>query len=250
MPGKVEQYLLDKIKAEGTIHLTLIDPEKVTTHQASKIVENSRSSGTSAIMIGGSTFVSQSHLDEIIKTIKDTVKLPTILFPNNITGISQYADAIWFMSLLNSTDTYFVIGAQVLGAPLVKKYGLEPIPMGYVIVGEGGTAGIMGKAIAVPYNKPELAAAHALAGQYLGMHFVYLEGGSGAKEPVPPEMIRAVKHFIDVPVLVGGGIRTKNQAFTVASAGADAIVTGNITESNDAGQKISEIVEGIRSAKV
>lgn len=250
MPGKVEQYLLDKIKAEGTIHLTLIDPEKVTTHQASKIVENSRSSGTSAIMIGGSTFVSQSHLDEIIKTIKDAVKLPTILFPNNITGISQYADAIWFMSLLNSTDTYFVIGAQVLGAPLVKKYGLEPIPMGYVIVGEGGTAGIMGKAIAVPYNKPELAAAHALAGQYLGMHFVYLEGGSGAKEPVPPEMIRAVKHFIDVPVLVGGGIRTKNQAFTVASAGADAIVTGNITESNDAGQKISEIVEGIRSAKV
>jgi len=242
--------LLDKIKAEGTIHLTLIDPEKVTTHQALKIVENSRSSGTSAIMIGGSTFVSQSHLDEIIKTIKDTVKLPTILFPNNITGISQYADAIWFMSLLNSTDTYFVIGAQVLGAPLVKKYGLEPIPMGYVIVGEGGTAGIMGKAIAVPYNKPELAAAHALAGQYLGMHFVYLEGGSGAKEPVPPEMIRAVKHFIDVPVLVGGGIRTKNQAFTVASAGADAIVTGNITESNDAGQKISEIVEGIRSAKV
>ncbi|HEX9262587.1 MAG TPA: geranylgeranylglyceryl/heptaprenylglyceryl phosphate synthase, partial [Candidatus Bathyarchaeia archaeon] len=208
MPGKVEQYLLDKIKAEGTIHLTLIDPEKVTTHQASKIVENSRSSGTSAIMIGGSTFVSQSHLDEIIKTIKDAVKLPTILFPNNITGISQYADAIWFMSLLNSTDTYFVIGAQVLGAPLVKKYGLEPIPMGYVIVGEGGTAGIMGKAIAVPYNKPELAAAHALAGQYLGMHFVYLEGGSGAKEPVPPEMIRAVKHFIDVPVLVGGGIRT------------------------------------------
>jgi len=242
--------LLDKIKAEGTIHLTLIDPEKVTTHQASKIVENSRSSGTSAIMIGGSTFVSQSHLDEIIKAIKDAVKLPTILFPNNITGISQYADAIWFMSLLNSTDTYFVIGAQVLGAPLVKKYGLEPIPMGYVIVGEGGTAGIMGKAIAVPYNKPELAAAHALAGQYLGMHFVYLEGGSGAKEPVPPEMIRAVKHFIDVPVLVGGGIRTKNQAFTVASAGADAIVTGNITESNDAGQKISEIVEGIRSAKV
>lgn len=250
MPGKVEQYLLDKIKAEGTIHLTLIDPEKVTTQQASKIVENSRSSGTSAIMIGGSTFVSQSHLDEIVKTIKDAVKLPTILFPNNITGISQYADAIWFMSLLNSTDTYFVIGAQVLGAPLVKKYGLEPIPMGYVIVGEGGTAGIMGKAIAVPYNKPELAAAHALAGQYLGMHFVYLEGGSGAKEPVPPEMIRAVKHFIDVPVLVGGGIRTKDQAFTVASAGADAIVTGNITESNDAGQKISEIVEGIRSAKV
>ena len=92
------------------------------------------------------------------------MKIPTILFPNNITGISRYADAIWFMSLLNSVDPYFLVGAQILGAPLVKKYGLEPISMGYVIVGEGGTAGIVGKAIPVPYNKPELAAAHALAG--------------------------------------------------------------------------------------
>ncbi len=153
------------------------------------------------------------------------------------------------MSLLNSTDPYFLIGAQVLGAPLVKKYGLEPIPMGYVIVGEGGTAGVVGKAIPIPYNKPELAAAHALAGQYLGMRFVYLEGGSGAKEPVPPEMIRAVKHYTDIPVIVGGGIRTKEQALAVASAGADVIVTGNVVEGNDAGRKISEIIEGIKGCK-
>jgi len=229
--------------------MTLIDPEKITLQQASKIVENSNDSGTSAIMIGGSTFISQTHLDDVVKTIKNTVKIPTILFPNNITGISRYADAIWFMSLLNSTDPYFLMGAQVLGAPLVKKYGLEPIPMGYVIVGEGGTAGIVGKAIAVPYNKPELAAAHALAGQYLGMHFVYLEGGSGAKDPVPPEMIQVVKQYIDVPLIVGGGIRTKEQALAAASAGADVIVTGNIIEGIDAGRKISEIVESIRGIK-
>jgi len=247
--GSVEKYLLDKIKVEGAIHMTLIDPEKITLQQASKIVENSNDSGTSAIMIGGSTFISQTHLDDVVKTIKNTVKIPTILFPNNITGISRYADAIWFMSLLNSTDPYFLMGAQVLGAPLVKKYGLEPIPMGYVIVGEGGTAGIVGKAIAVPYNKPELAAAHALAGQYLGMHFVYLEGGSGAKDPVPPEMIQVVKQYIDVPLIVGGGIRTKEQALAAASAGADVIVTGNIIEGIDAGRKISEIVESIRGIK-
>ena len=249
MLGNVEKYLLDKIRAEGAIHMTLIDPEKMTPQQASGIVENSISSGTSAIMVGGSTFISQTHLDDVVKTIKSTVKIPIILFPNNITGISRHADAIWFMSLLNSTDPYFLIGAQVLGAPLVKKYGLEPIPMGYVIVGEGGTAGIVGKAIPVPYNKPELAAAHALAGQYLGMHFVYLEGGSGAKDPVPPEMIRVVKHYIDIPVIVGGGIRTKEQALAAASAGADVIVTGNVIEGNDAGRKISEIIEGIKGTK-
>ena len=249
MLGNVEKYLLDKIKAEGTIHITLIDPEKITPQQASEIVENSNSSGTSAIMVGGSTFISQTHLDDVVKAIKNTVKIPTILFPNNITGISRYADAIWFMSLLNSTDPYFLMGAQVLGAPLVKKYGLEPIPMGYVIVGEGGTAGIVGKAIPIPYNKPELAAAHALAGQYLGMHFVYLEGGSGAKDPVPPEMIQTVKHYADIPIIVGGGIRTKGKALAAASAGADVIVTGNVIEGNDAGRKISEIIEGIKVAK-
>jgi phosphoglycerol geranylgeranyltransferase len=247
--GNVEKYLLDKIRTEGAIHMTLIDPEKVTPQQASEIVENSNSNGTSAIMVGGSTFISQTHLDDVVKAIKSTVQIPTILFPNNITGISRHADAIWFMSLLNSTDPYFLIGAQVLGAPLVKKYGLEPIPMAYVIVGEGGTAGIVGKAIPVPYNKPELAAAHALAGQYLGMHFVYLEGGSGAKDPVPPEMIRAVRHYIDIPIIVGGGIRSKEQALAAASAGADVIVTGNVIEGNDAGRKISEIIEGIKGTK-
>jgi phosphoglycerol geranylgeranyltransferase len=249
MLGRVEKYLLERIKAEGAIHITLVDPEKVTPPQASRVAENSKASGTSAIMIGGSTFVSQAHLGDVVKAIRRTVKIPTILFPNNITGISRHADAMWFMSLLNSVDPYFLIGAQVLGAPLVKKYGLEPISMGYIIVGDGGTAGIVGKAIPVPYNKPELVAAHALAGQYLGMHFIYLEGGSGAKNPVPSEMIRTVKYFIDIPLIVGGGIRTKEQALAAASAGADVIVTGNIIESTDAKQKVSEIIDGIKGTK-
>ncbi len=249
MIGHIEKYLLDKIKAEKSIHMTLVDPEKITLSQASKIAENAKASGTAAIMIGGSTFVSQNHLDDVVKAIKKSVKIPTILFPNNITGISRYADAIWFMSLLNSVDPYFLVGAQILGAPLVKKYNLEPISMGYIIVGEGGTAGIVGKAIPVPYNKPELAAAHALAGQYLGMHFIYLEGGSGATNPVPPEMIRIVKHIADAPLIVGGGIRTKEQALAAASAGADIIVTGNIVESINSNQKVAEIISGIKSVK-
>ncbi len=249
MIGRVERYLLDKIKAEGSIHLTLIDPEKVTPEQAARTATTSKESGTAAIMIGGSTFVSQNQLDAVLQGIRQAVNIPTILFPNNITGLSPHADALWFMSLLNSVDPYFLIGAQILGAPLVKKFGLEPMPMGYVIVGEGGTAGIVGKALAVPYNKPELAAAHALAGQYLGMRFIYLEGGSGAKDPVPPEMIRMVKSFVDVTLIVGGGIRTKEQAFTAASAGADIIVTGNLVESAGSEQKVAEIINSIKSVK-
>ena len=249
MLGRVEKYLLEKIKSEGSIHMTLVDPEKMTLSQAAQVAETSKVNGTSAMMIGGSTFVSQAHLDDVIKTIRRIVEIPIILFPNNITGISRYADAIWFMSLLNSVDPYFLIGAQILGAPLVKKYGLEPISMGYIIVGEGGTAGVVGKAIPVPYNNPDLTAAHALAGQYLGMHFIYLEGGSGAKNPVPPEMIRMVKQLIDIPLIVGGGIKTKEQALAAASAGADIIVTGNIVESTDGKQKVSEIIEGVKGNK-
>jgi phosphoglycerol geranylgeranyltransferase len=200
-------------------------------------------------MIGGSTFDSQEHLDAVIQAIKKTVDLPVILFPNNVSGISRYSDAIWFMSLLNSVDPYFLVGAQILGAPLIKKFNIEPISMGYIIVGQGGTAGIVGKAIAIPYDKPELAAAHALAGQYFGMRFIYLEGGSGVANPVPPEMIKTVKKYLDVPLIVGGGIRTREQAATAAQAGADIIVTGNLIEAADNKKRIAEVIEGIKQKK-
>jgi phosphoglycerol geranylgeranyltransferase len=249
MLGQVEKYLLEKIAKEKSIHITLIDPEKITPEEALAVAKNSKNSGTAAIMIGGSTFVSQEHLDSVVQAIKGAVDLPTILFPNNVSGISRHSDAIWFMSLLNSVDPYFLIGAQILGAPLIKKFKIEPISMGYIIVGDGGTAGIVGKAIPIPYNKPELAAAHALAGQYLGMRFIYLEAGSGAVNPVPPEMIKTVKHYLDIPLIVGGGIRTKDQALTAVSAGAEIIVTGNIIENKDAQQRVSEIIQAIKTKK-
>ena len=250
MVGSVEKYLLEKIESEGTIHVTLIDPEEVTSPQASRIASKAKLSGTSAIMIGGSTFFSAAHLDDVVKAVKRTVNIPIILFPSNVTGISRYADAIWFMSLLNSADPYFLMGAQVLGAPLIKKYRLEPIPLGYIIVGDGGTASVVGKAVPVPYNKPELAAAHALAGQYLGMRFTYLEAGSGARRPVPPEMIRLVKSYFDISFIVGGGIKSRSQALAAASAGADIIVTGNVIENAEVKSKVAEIVEGIKRCRM
>jgi phosphoglycerol geranylgeranyltransferase len=249
MLGLIERYLLDKIKDDGSIHMTLIDPDKVTAEGAKRVAESSKRSGTAAIMIGGSTVASHEHLDDVVKAIKFAVNVPIILFPSDVNGLSSHADAIWFMSMLNSGDPYFLTGAQIKGAPYIKKSGIEPIPMGYVIVGDGGMAGKVGKAKSVPYNNPKLAADHALAGQYLGMRFIYLEGGSGAATPVPPEMIREVRKAIDVTLIVGGGIRNKEQALSAASAGADIIVTGNITESSDANEKISQIITAIKGIK-
>jgi phosphoglycerol geranylgeranyltransferase len=245
--GRVERYLLDKIQRDGAIHITLIDPEKVSPQSASHTAQEAETCGTVAIMVGGSTSVSTSDLDKTVKAIKKAVDIPVILFPNNITGISKHADAIWFMSLLNSLDPYFIIGVQVLGAPLIKKYGLETIPLGYILVGEGAAVGVVGRAVPIPYKNPELAVAHALAAQYLGMRFVYLEAGSGAKQPVPSEMIRMVKSTIEVPLVIGGGIKTGEQVKRAVDAGAEVIVTGNATEESAVKDKVKELVKGIKS---
>jgi phosphoglycerol geranylgeranyltransferase len=249
MTGPVEKHLLGCIGKERAIHLTLIDPEKITVDSASQLARKAEKCKTTAIMIGGSTSNSTSHLDSIVKAVKRTVRIPTILFPNNVTGISKCADAIWFMSLLNSSDPYFLVGAQVLGAPIVKKYGLEVLPLGYIIVGEGGTAGVVGKATPIPYSEVELAAAHALAAQYLGMRFVYLEAGSGACHPVPAAMIGAVRQVLDVPLIVGGGIRTREQAKIAVEAGADMVVTGNITEDDCAMDEFEKLVATVRERR-
>jgi len=250
MVGRVEKYLLERIEKEGTIHMTLVDPEKVTSSSASRIAKDAESCNTAAIMVGGSTSISASHLDTIAKVLKESVELPIILFPNNITGITRHADAIWFMSLLNSADPYFLMGAQVLGAPIIKKFGLEPIPLGYIIVGEGGTVSVVGKAIPIPYSKPELAAAHALAAEYFGMRFVYLEAGSGVGTPVPDYLVRAVKTVTNLPLIVGGGIRTGEQVKDIVKAGASIVVTGNVLEENKGKSKITELVENMKTQKL
>lgn len=246
MVGRVEEYLLGEIESAGAIHVTLIDPEKTTPSMASRIAQEAESSQTTAIMIGGSTLAATQHLDKVVKATKEAVDLPVILFPNNITGISRHADALWFMSLLNSGDPYFITGAQVLSAPIIRRFKLEAIPLGYVIIGEGSAVSVVGKACPIPYNQPELAAAHALAAQYLGMRFVYLEAGSGASQPVPSEMIRTVKDCVQIPVIVGGGIKTGKQARAIAVAGADVIVTGTIVEESKVKETVNELVKNIR----
>jgi len=249
MRGRIEAHILSKIKQDGAIHLSLLDPEKVSSGEASQISKDAEKAGTTAIMVGGSTVANVKTVDAIVKAVKKTVKIPVILFPNNVTGVSRNADAIWFMSLLNSSNPYFITGAQAATSMLVKEYGLEPIPLGYIITGEGGAAGLTGQAHPIPYNQPVVAVAYALAAQYLGMRFIYLEAGSGARVPVPSEMIVAVKRFIKIPLIVGGGIRTGRDAGKVVKAGADAVVTGTvIEETGSVKDKISELVQSIKRA--
>ena len=244
--GKVESHLLTTIKENGAAHLTLFDPEKLTPFSAKKLAHQVKKIGTAAAMVGGSTSTSVYELDAIVKAIK-TSGLKVILFPNDVAGLSQNADAVFFMSLLNSINPYYLSGAQALGAPLVKRYGLEPIPLAYLIVGESaGAAGFVGNANPIPYGKPELAAIYALAAEYLGMRFVYLEAGSGAKRTVSPSMVSAVRGATSkMHIIVGGGIRAASEARALVKAGADVIVTGTIAEEPSV-SKLRGIIRAIR----
>lgn len=246
MIGKVEQYLLDKIQEKDTIHFTLVDPDKSSGYDCAKIATKAEKGGTSAIMIGGSTLASQTELDEAVKKIKNNVKIPVILFPNGPIGVSKYADALWFMSLLNSQNPYYFIDAQMISAPIVKKHQLEAIPMGYIIAGEGCVAGYIGQARYLSFKHNKLAVGYSLAAETLGMRFVYLEAGSGAPKPIPPKMIGAVTKYADIPIIVGGGIREPNAALAAKKAGASAIVTGTLVEEeSEVEDRIREIVKAI-----
>jgi len=242
--GEVERRLENTAREKGAAHLTLFDPEKVTPSAARQLAKEAKKAGTSAAMVGGSTQASVYQLDSIVQAIK-TSGLPVILFPNDVVGLSQHADAVFFMSMLNSINPYYLTGAQALGAPLVKRYRLEPIPLAYLVVGEhAGAVGFVGFANPIPYDKPELAAIYALAAEYLGMRFVYLEAGSGAKQIVPPQMVRTVRDTCKMNVITGGGIKTPKQAKTLVDAGAQFIVTGTVAEKASL-RKLKQIIKAI-----
>jgi phosphoglycerol geranylgeranyltransferase len=206
--------------------------------------------GASAVLVGGSSATDQFELAKVVSDIKDSVKIPVILFPGNVTGVSPRADAILFSSLLNSEDPYFITGAQALGAIAVKKHRIEPLPTAYIIVGEGTAAWFVGRARGIPFHKSNLAVMYSLAAQYMGMRFVYLEAGSGAAQNVPAEMVAAVRKHYDGTLIVGGGIKTPEMASTIAKAGADIIVVGTMIEKDgNWQQKLSSMISSMRQSR-
>lgn len=169
-----------------------------------------------------------------------------ILFPGNITGVSRHADAILFSSLLNSTNPYFIIGAQALGAIQVQRSHLEAIPMGYLVFGSGSSTSFIGQTNGIPIDRPNLAVMYALAAQFLGMRTLYLEAGSGASRAVPPDTIKAVRKHYKGLLLVGGGITSLQRASEAARAGADIIVLGNLLGRKGFEPILKKIIAGIR----
>lgn len=242
--------LIEERRKQGKkMHMTLIDPDKQAPEVAGSTAERAEGLGTDAIMVGGSTGVTQENLDRTVLAIKKKTDLPVIYFPGTAKAISPYCDAIYFMSLLNSRDPTMLVREQVKGAMVLKRMeSVEKIGMGYIIVEPGMKVGEVGKAEPVPRGRPDIAAGYALAAQYFGMKLVYLEAGSGAPEAVPPEIIKAVRKEIDIPLIVGGGIRTPEAAGTAAEAGADVVVTGTIVEQAENLEILGDIIEAVKSA--
>jgi len=245
----VWDYLSKRLEREK-LHMILLDPEKTGTGRAGEIAKMAHEAGSCAIMVGGSTG-GGGALDKMLVEIKSETTLPVILFPSGASLLSRYADAVYFMSLLNSRSIRYLIGEQLRGVPFIKRYGIEPIPMGYIVVEPGGRVGEVGNADLIPRDDVQKAVEYALLAQYMGMKLVYLEAGSGAPEPVPAEMIKTVKESVSIPLIVGGGIRSPESARKAVKAGADIIVTGTLIEGGEEVEsRLREMVEAIKAEAV
>jgi len=247
--NKVETFLKSELKKKNTLLFVLIDSEVSNLKASSKLAKDVEKIGVSAILVGGSSATDQIEMAQVVKGIKKGIKIPIILFPGNVTGVVPDADAILFSSLMNSENPYFITQAQALGAPSVLKFGLEPLPTAYLVIGEGTSAWFVGAARGIPFEKPKIAAAYALAAQFLGMRFVYLEAGSGAKSSVTPEMIQTVRRAFNGFLIVGGGIKDVKTAQSLVKAGADALVIGTFLEKGGSIKKLEEIAKAIQRSK-
>ena len=225
--------------------MTLVDPAKQPPEESGSIASAAQNAGTDAIMVGGSTGVTQDNLDATVDYIKKNCKLPVIYFPSGANAIARRCDAIYFMSMLNSRNVRNVTGEHVRGALIIKKLGIEAISMGYVIVEPGMKVGEVGEADLVKRGDLPTIVGYALTTEFFGMNLLYLEAGSGAPEPVPGDMISAVRKSIRIPIVVGGGIVRPEQAAAVASAGADIVVTGTLVENGDFESTLRQVVEAV-----
>jgi len=219
------------LRSKNPTWLILIDPDKWRISRIPKFIEICCESGVDSILVGGSTLKHQKF-DEFVKTVKMYSSVPVILFPGSFLQLSEFADALLFLSLLSGRNPQYLVGEQVLAAPNISKMQIETIATAYLLI-SGGTQTATARVSStkpISHEALDQIVAHALAGKYLGMDTIYLEAGSGAKSPISDEMITVVKNTTELPIMVGGGIKTPEMAGKKARAGANAIVTGNIFE--------------------
>lgn len=251
--GKTYKYLLEELEEKKALVFIQWDPPNISLDIAGRLSRMLEDAGVSAFAVGGSVGAQGVLLDETVRIIKEETSLPVILFPGNIATITKRADAIYFMSMLNSLDPYYISGAQIASSYPLKEINVEPIPTSYIVLEPGRAVGWVGRAKLIPRDQPYLAGITALAGQYLGSHLIILESGGGAPSPAPPELVSYTRKLIDVPLIVAGGIRTKEFAFDTIKAGADIIHVGTAIENakkdfSAAKEKISGIIKAVRKA--
>lgn len=209
----------------------LIDPDKQTEEGLKQLIKKAQQAQVDFFLVGGSLLL-HPRFEQTVAALKSNTEIPVIIFPGSNYQISNQADAILFLSLISGRNAEYLIGQQVVAAPLLRKAALETIACGYILIDGGRTSATayLTQTAAIPRDKPELAVATAMAGEMLGMKLIYVEAGSGAAYPADDAMIAAVKKNISVPLVVGGGIRTAEQAEEICRAGADIIVIGNVLE--------------------
>src|SRR5215203_3667285 len=209
----------------------LIDPDKITAASLSQLLKNAVAAGVDYLFVGGSLVISD-NLDSCVQQIKQQCTIPVLLFPGSPSQITKKADALLYLSLISGRNAELLIGQHVVSAPFVRASGLEIISTGYMVIDGGAptTVSYISNAAPIPADKADIALCTAMAGEMLGKKIIYMDSGSGAKKPISEEMIAAVAQNIDVPLIVGGGIKDAEKAYLNCRAGADVIVIGNAIE--------------------
>ncbi|WP_421752197.1 geranylgeranylglyceryl/heptaprenylglyceryl phosphate synthase [Croceimicrobium sp.] len=240
-------HIIDGAQQQGKKMLAvLIDPDKPSEKELIELCIKASENGADLIFVGGS-LLSRDSLEECLRTVKAHISIPVLLFPGSVLQISDQADGILFLSLISGRNPDLLIGNHVIAAPYLKSSKLEVLPTAYMLVdcGTTTTAIYMSNSKALPYEKPDIAACTAMAGEFLGLRYFYLDGGSGAEKAVSPQMMKAVRKSIDRPIIVGGGIRDAATARSLVEAGADVIVVGNLFEKNP--EAMADIAKAIHS---
>ena len=252
------EHVCDNTKI--TRHAILIDPADQTPDVAAKRAMAAVAAGSRMVLVGGSSDTDMDNVHRTVVAIQEALelvtwassqdsgleeknwKVPVVLFPQGAAALSPAADAITFMMLMNSKSPRYLIEEQVAGSLYIKKAGISPLPMGYIICEPGGKAGEVGKADLILSSETERIAAYATTAEYYGFKIIYLEAGSGAKTPVSPDLIKAARKSCDLTIIVGGGIRDGETAKIASDAGADWVITGNLTESFDDANALQNVL--------
>lgn len=244
---KLFNHLQKILSRRGAGFFVLLDPDRASGRKLASSAASAVESGADGILVGSSILLTD-NFDRGVRSIKKAVgNTPVVIFPGNVNMVSRYADGILFLSLVSGRNSNLLIGEHVKAAPLIRKYGIEAIPTGYLIFDSGKMTSVlyMSNSLPIPSDKPDIACAHALAAEYLGMKMLFTDAGSGADSPVPDEVIGAIRDYVSLPIIVGGGIKEPTVAEDKVKAGASFVVIGDVLEKRGSQELAREFADAI-----